>query len=150
MNKARLLLTAGVVAGIFAAGGGGDGRVGSGARMAIPGESHAAGGRQRLMITPGSVRSYADWSSAYARTTKAAATVTAIRDWIRIRVRRTQWNPAVGYVRVRNRPHPTSLREAAFSHKWEKDSRPKTAKELRLRRPSGKPPPIPRPAPCRA
>ena len=76
MNKARLLLTAGVVAGIFAAGvaaatAGSDRAPRDGDP---PSESHAGWRKAKAddnRLVP--VRSYADWSRAYARTDEGRA-----------------------------------------------------------------------------
>ena len=108
MNKARLLVTAGVVAGIFAAGGA---AATAGSDRAPrdgdpPGESHAGWRKAKAddnRQVP--VRSYADWSSAYARTDEGRGYGYGYPGiGYAYGCVRTQWNPAVGYVRVRNRP----------------------------------------------
>jgi len=105
MNKARLLLTAGLVAGIFAAGvAAATGESDRAARDGDPpGESHAGWRKAKAddnRQVP--VRSHADWSRAYARTDEGRgygygyAGIGYAYGCVR-----TQWDPAVGYVRVR-------------------------------------------------
>jgi hypothetical protein len=105
MNKARLLLTAGLVAGIFAAGvaaatAGSD----RAARDADPpGESHAGWRKAKAddnRQVP--VRSHADWSRAYARTDEGRGYGYGYPGiGYAYGCVQTQWDPAVGYVRVR-------------------------------------------------